>query len=76
MFVAEAGKQSPDGKSSWVARQQPVELGSIEENNYQVIKGLKSGDKIVTSGLLSLANGAAIVAASEDNNAQKKPWTN
>jgi multidrug efflux pump subunit AcrA (membrane-fusion protein) len=81
VFVAEAGKQSPDGKSSLVARQQPVELRSIpqgggyanEGNNYQVIQGLKQGEKIVTSGLLSLTNGAAIVAAPEDNNAQKKP---
>jgi RND family efflux transporter MFP subunit len=73
VFVAEAGKQTADGKSSLVARQQPVKLGSIEGNNYQVVQGLKQGEKIVTSGLLSLTNGAAIVAAPEDNNAQKKP---
>jgi RND family efflux transporter MFP subunit len=73
VFVAEAGKQTADGKSSLVARQQPVELGSIEGSNYQVIQGLKSGEKIVTSGLLSLTNGAAIVAAPENNNTQKKP---
>jgi RND family efflux transporter MFP subunit len=81
VFVAETGKQTTDGNSSLVARQQPVELGSIpqgggyanEGNNYQVIQGLKQGEKIVTSGLLSLTNGAAIVAAPEESNAQKKP---
>ena len=73
VFVADAGKQSPDGKSSLVARQQPVELGSIEGNNYQVNQGLKPGEKIVTSGLLSLTNGAAIAIVPEDNNAQKDP---
>ena len=73
VFVADAGKQSPDGKSSLVARQQPVELGSIEGNNYQVNQGLKPGERIVTSGLLSLTNGAAIAIAPEDNNAQKDP---
>ncbi len=74
VFVADAGKQSPDGKSSLVARQQPVDLGSIEGANYQVTKGLKAGEKIVTSGLLNLTNGAQIVVAPEDNNnAQKTP---
>jgi RND family efflux transporter MFP subunit len=61
VFVAEAGKQTADGKSSLVARQQPVELGSIEGNNYQVVKGLKPGEKIVVSGLLNLTNGAALL---------------
>lgn len=74
VFVADAGKQSPDGKSSLVARQQPVDLGSIEGSSYQVLKGLNAGEKIVTAGLLSLTNGAAIVVAPEaNNNAQKAP---
>ena len=74
IFVADAGQQSPDGKSSLVARQQPVELGAIEEGNYQVLKGLKAGEKIVVSGLLNLTNGVPIVVAPEDNNnAQKTP---
>jgi RND family efflux transporter MFP subunit len=74
VFVADAGKQSPDGKSSLVARQQPVDLGSIEGNNYQVLKGLKPGEKIVISGLLNLTNGVPISIAPEDNNnAQKAP---
>ena len=74
VFVADAGKQSPDGKSSLVARQQPVELGAIEGGNYQVLKGLKAGEKIVVSGLLNLTNGVPIAIAPEDNNnAQKSP---
>ncbi|WP_309739039.1 efflux RND transporter periplasmic adaptor subunit, partial [Chamaesiphon sp. OTE_20_metabat_361] len=81
VFVADAGKQSQNGKSSLVARQQPVDLGAIEGNNYQVIKGLKPGEKIVVSGLLNLTNGVPISFAEsgsssiapEDNNAQKTP---
>ena len=73
VFVADAGKQSPDGKSSLVARQQPVELGAIEGANYQVTQGLKPGEKIVVSGLLNLTNGVPISIAPEDNNAQKTP---
>jgi RND family efflux transporter MFP subunit len=74
VFVADAGKQLPDGKSSLVARQQPVELGAIEGTNYQVTQGLKPGEKIVTSGLLNLTNDVPIVVAPEgNNNAQKAP---
>lgn len=74
VFVADAGKQSPDGRSSLVAKQQPVDLGAIEGGNYQVTKGLKAGEKIVTSGLLNLTNGVPIVMAPEENNnAQKSP---
>jgi RND family efflux transporter MFP subunit len=71
VFVAVAGKQTADGKSSLVARQQPVELGSIEGNNYQVIKGLRAGDKIITAGFLNLTNGAPVVAAPEEISTQK-----
>jgi RND family efflux transporter MFP subunit len=66
VFVAQQ-QQTPDGKSSLTAIQKPVELGSIEGNNYQVISGLKAGDKIITSGLLSLTNNASIVVAPEEN---------
>jgi RND family efflux transporter MFP subunit len=72
VFVADAGKQSPDGKSTLVARQQPVDLGSIEGANYQVVKGLKPGEKIVTTGLLNLTNGVSIVVAPEDSNSAPK----
>jgi RND family efflux transporter MFP subunit len=73
VFVAEAGKQTVNGKSSLVARQQPVELGAIEGNNYQVIKGLRAGDKIITAGFLNLTNGASIVAAPVETSTQKTP---
>jgi RND family efflux transporter MFP subunit len=66
VFVAENAKQAPDGNSSLVARQQPVELGAIEGNNYQVVKGLKAGEKIITAGFLNLTNGAPVVAVPEE----------
>lgn len=70
VFVARS-QQLQDGKASLIAEQKPVELGSIEGNNYQVVKGLNPGEKIVTSGLLSLTNGAAIAIAPDDRaNAQ------
>lgn len=55
VFIAQ-----PQGQAKLVARQKPVKLGSIQGNNYQVLEGLKPGEKIVVSGLLNLTDGAAI----------------
>jgi RND family efflux transporter MFP subunit len=56
VFVAEG--QAP---SKLIARQKPVKLGEIKGNKYRVLEGLKSGEKIVVSGLLNLADGAPII---------------
>lgn len=78
VFVAEAPEQAQESKpeqsnkqpkpetQTLVAKQKPVTLGAIEGNNYQVIQGLKPGEKIVVSGILSLRNGAEIKPISED----------
>jgi RND family efflux transporter MFP subunit len=67
-FVAETPAQSQPGQPQLVARQRAVQLGDIQGNNYQVLEGLKPGDKIVTAGLLNLTDGAAIAPESESNN--------
>ena len=72
VFVAQ-NQPTPDGKTGLTALQKPVELGAIEGNNYQVVSGLKPGEKIVTTGLLSLTNGAAIAIAPEQNTSKVKP---
>ncbi len=77
VFVAEPPEQTQESKpeqsnepkpetQTLVAKQKPVKLGAIEGNNYQVIEGLKAGEKIVVSGILSLRNGAAIKPAPEE----------
>jgi len=58
VFVAE------QTQSGLVARQRAVKLGNIEGNNYQVMSGLKAGDRIAVSGLLQLSDGAAITPQS------------
>ncbi|MDZ4872150.1 MAG: Multidrug resistance protein MdtA [Chroococcidiopsis cubana SAG 39.79] len=58
VFVAEKNQ------SGLVARQRAVKLGNIEGNNYQVMSGLKAGDRIAVSGLLQLSDGAAIAPQS------------
>jgi RND family efflux transporter MFP subunit len=57
VYVAESSPK----RSQLVARLKPVELDSIQGNHYQVLKGLKAGEKIVVSGLLNLRDGAPII---------------
>ncbi len=59
VYVAQTEK-SPKGVSQLIARQKPVKLGDIRNNNYQVLEGLKPEDKIVISGLLNLKDGVPI----------------
>ncbi len=59
VFVAVEQKQK-DGKTVLVAKQKPVELGEIQGQSYQVISGLEKGDRLITSGILNLTNGAAV----------------
>lgn len=52
------------GEAELVVRQRPVKLGNIEGNNYQVLEGLKPGERIAVTGLLQLSDGAAITPKS------------
>ncbi|MEH1942392.1 MAG: efflux RND transporter periplasmic adaptor subunit [Nostoc sp.] len=72
VFVAQAPAENskPEGPKL-VAQQKPVKLGVIEGNNYQVIEGIKAGDKIVVSGILNLTNGAPITPAPEEVGSKK-----
>ena len=67
VFVAEETKQK-NGSTALVAKQKPVTLGAIQGQTYQVISGLKSGDRLVTSGILNLTDGAAISTESITSN--------
>jgi len=71
VFVAQAPEQSQPGAPSLVAQQKRVKLGAIEGSNYQVLEGLKAGEKIVVSGILNLTNGAPIISAPEETGSQK-----
>lgn len=59
-FVFVAQETQANGKSQLVARQVPVTLGNIQGQDYQVVKGLKPGDKVIVSGVLRLRDGAPI----------------
>ena len=38
----------------------PVELGDLQDNSYQVISGLETGDRIAVSNILKLRDGAPV----------------
>lgn len=61
VFIADQPRQQQGKVPSMVARQQPVELGSIQGNDYQVLKGIQTGETIVVSGLQNLKDGAPLL---------------
>ncbi|HEY9735706.1 MAG TPA: efflux RND transporter periplasmic adaptor subunit [Trichocoleus sp.] len=59
------GEGAPAGPSL-VAEQRQVELGNIQGNRYQVLEGLETGEQIVVSGVLNLADGAPLMPLPEN----------
>lgn len=68
VFTAQKPSQPQPGMPPLIARQKPVKLGTIEGNNYQVIEGLKAGEKIVVAGILNLTDGVPIMAQEPESN--------
>lgn len=59
VFVVEQ-KPAESGEAQQVVTQRPIELGNVQGNNYVVKEGLKPGDKIATTNILKLRDGAPI----------------
>ncbi|MGI2905767.1 efflux RND transporter periplasmic adaptor subunit [Tolypothrix sp. VBCCA 56010] len=59
-FVFVTENKTVNGKPQQIVHQRLVRLGDIQGSNYQVLSGLKSGETIVTSGILKLREGAPI----------------
>ena len=55
--------QKSSGNNGLIAEQQPVKLGKIQGQSYQIESGLKAGDRIAVSNILSLRDGAEIKPA-------------
>jgi RND family efflux transporter MFP subunit len=66
-FVAEEA----DGKL--VARQRAVKVGPIAGNNYQVLEGIKPGERVIVSGAQKLTDGAPIQTAAQPPAAPAQP---
>lgn len=59
VFVAQE-QENEAGEPQMIAQQQPVTLGDIQGQAYQVVSGVEVGDKIITSGILNLRDGVPI----------------
>jgi RND family efflux transporter MFP subunit len=59
-FVFVAQERMVNGKNQMVAHQVPVTTGQIQGQSYQVLRGLKPGDKVIVSGILRLKEGSPI----------------
>lgn len=51
-------------QSGFVARQRLLKLGAIEGNDYQVLDGLRAGERVIVSGVLLLRDGMPIAPES------------
>ncbi len=54
-FVAE-----PQNGGAYVARQKPLKIGQTVGNDYEVLDGIKPGDKVIVSGTQFLQDGAPV----------------
>lgn len=54
-FVAEKNE-----KGAYVARQKPLKVGQMVDNNYVVLEGVKAGDKVIVSGTQFLVDGVEV----------------
>lgn len=55
-FVAE-----PSGEGL-VAKQKPIQVGEVVGNDYVVVSGLKPGERLITSGIQKIGDGAPVKA--------------
>ena len=70
-FVFVSGtKTDKKGKTTAIAQQTPVTLGSIQGQSYQVLKGLNPGDKVIVSGVSKLRNGSPITPQEQSGMSQ------
>jgi len=70
VFVIDEQQDEASGEKSLVLRQQLVQLGQSRGDFIEIIKGLKPGETVVTSGVFKLRAGSKVVI---DNSLAPKP---
>lgn len=61
VYVIEEGGKGPEGKPVLTAKQTFVTVGETRGDQVAILKGIKPGDMVATSGQLKLKNGSAVV---------------
>jgi len=73
VFVIEKKKDEKTGKESQTIRQAFVRVGEARGDLVSIIKGLKAGDQVVSTGVFKLRNGMAVTI---NNDLAPKPELN
>jgi len=60
-FVVEESGKGPDGKPILTVRQTFITVGSTRGDQVAILKGIKEGDMVVTSGQIKLKNGSSVI---------------
>jgi RND family efflux transporter MFP subunit len=63
VFVAKQ-EETPEGNKVLSAKQTPIQVGTIQGQSYQIISGVKPGDKIAVNRILDLKDGTSITEES------------
>jgi len=63
VYVVQNQLDKKTGKTQLIAQKREVKLGTIQNNSYQVLTGLKAGEKLITAGLMNLQDGVPILEA-------------
>ncbi len=69
-------QKGPDGKSILTARQTFVTVGPTRGDQIAILKGIKEGEIVITSGQLKLKNGSRVIINNQvrpSNEAAPKP---
>jgi membrane fusion protein (multidrug efflux system) len=61
IFTVQDGGKGPDGKPVLTARQTFVTVGGTRGDQVAILKGVKEGEQVISSGQLKLKNGATVV---------------
>jgi RND family efflux transporter MFP subunit len=69
VYFLEKDEKAPMG---WVAKQHPIELGSIQGDSYVVLKGIKPGIQLITAGIQKLMDGAPVMLPGQFPSKEKK----
>ena len=65
VYIVEEKGRGPQGNPNLIAKQTFVTVGPQRDGQIAILKGLKQGDRVVTSGQLKLKSGSPIVINNE-----------
>ena len=61
VYILQKTSEMEEGQAVWKAMQSFVTTGKMRGDQIQILKGLNSGEKVVTSGQLKLKNSSLVV---------------